>query len=142
MNESVPTPSAPAPSAWLAAFLLLIGSTGFAAAWVLMAWTRDRQCSWMAVLAAIDAILLVRLARVPAGWPRAALAVLATAASIAFANWGIAAAQMGKPMGLLPWESMGKLGPSFAWVLATLANRPADLAWLWIALVVALLAGR
>jgi hypothetical protein len=127
---------------WLAPFLLLIGSTGFAAAWVLLAWTRDQQCSWMAVLAALDAVLLVRLARMPAGWLRATLAGAATAGSILLANWGIAAAQMGKPMGLLPWESMGKLGPSFAWVLVTQANHPADLAWLWLGLVLAVAASR
>jgi hypothetical protein len=127
---------------WLAPVLLLIGSTGFAAAWVLLAWSRDQQCSWMAVLAALDAVLLVRLARMPAGWLRASLACAATAVAILLANWGIAAAQMGKPMGLLPWESMGKLGPSFAWVLATQANQPADLAWLWLGLVLAVVASR
>ncbi|MGN6512681.1 MAG: hypothetical protein ACTHKZ_03805 [Lysobacteraceae bacterium] len=127
---------------WLAFALLSVGSAGFAAAWVLLAWMRDRQCSWMAVLAALDAALLLRLARMRPGWPRAAAAVLATAAAIALANWGIVAAQMGRPMGLLPWQSLTRLGPSLAWTLATLANHPADLAWLWIALVAALLAGR
>jgi len=140
MNESAS--SAPATVPWLAPILLLIGSTGFAAAWVLLAWTRDQQCSWMAVLGALDAVLLVRLARMPAGWLRAGFAGVATALTIAFANWGIAAAQMGKPMGLLPWESMGKLGPTLAWVLVSHANRPADLAWLWVALVLAVMASR
>ena len=142
MNDTSPAPSAPASHAGLAFALLLVGSAGFAAGWVLLAWSRDSQCSWMAVLAALDAVLLLRLARVPAGAGRAAAAVLATAASITLANWGIVAAQMGRPMGLLPWESIAKLGPALAWTLATLANHPADLAWLWIALVVALLAGR
>ncbi|HSR64451.1 MAG TPA: hypothetical protein VLM17_02445 [Xanthomonadaceae bacterium] len=142
MNETTPAPSTAAANPWLALALLLIGSTGFAAAWVLLAWMRDRQCSWMAVLAAVDAALLLRLAHARPGRVRAAAAVLATAASIVLANWGIVAAQVGRPMGLLPWESMAKLGPALAWTLATLANHPADLAWLWIALVVAFLAGR
>ena len=142
LSPHVPSSPAPASVPWLAPFLLLIGSTGFAAAWVLLAWTRDQQCSWMAVLAALDAVLLVRLARMPAGWLRATLAGAATAGSILLANWGIAAAQMGKPMGLLPWESMGKLGPSFAWVLVTQANHPADVAWLWLGLVLAVAASR
>jgi hypothetical protein len=142
MNESASSTPAPATVPWLAPVLLLIGSTGFAAAWVLLAWTRDQQCSWMAVLGALDAVLLVRLARMPAGWLRACFAGVATALTIALANWGIAAAQMGKPMGLLPWESMGKLGPTLAWVLVSHANRPADLAWLWVALVLAVMASR
>ena len=130
------------PSRWLAPALLAIGTTGFAAAWVLLAVARDRQCSWMAVLAAVDAVLLLRIARVAPGAARAGAAVLATAGSIALANFGIAAAQIGRSMGLLPWESLGKLGPSYAWTLATLANQPADLAWLGASLVLAAIAAR
>lgn len=125
-----------------AVLLLLLGSLGFAAAWVLLAYARNQQSSWMAVLAALDAVLLLRLARMPSGWMRAALALVATAGSIALANWGIAATQIGKMMGLLPWQSLTKIGPDYAWTLATLANKPADLAWLAAALVLALLAGR
>lgn len=128
------------PSRWLAPALLVLGSSGFAAAWILLALIRDRQCSWMAVLAAIDAALLLRLARTPAGWPRVLAAVAATAATIALANWGIAAAQVGRLLGLLPWESALRLGPRYAWTLAGLANRPADLAWLAAALLLAALA--
>lgn len=141
MNESVSSP-AHAAIPWLALALLLIGTTGFAAAWVLLASWRDQQCSWMAVLGALDAVLLVRLSRMPSGWLRGAFGGAATALTIALANWGIVAAQMGKPMGLLPWESMTKLGPTLAWVLASHANRPADLAWLWIALVLGVVASR
>lgn len=135
------TQAAPPPR-WLAPILLLVGSLGFAAAWVLLAFARDRQCSWMALLAAIDAAVLLRLSRMQAGWPRAALAVASTGATIVLANWGIAAAQMGRVMGLLPWESMTRLGPSFAWTLANLANPPIDLLWLALALVLAALASR
>ncbi|MEO6263940.1 MAG: hypothetical protein ABIO58_03085 [Luteimonas sp.] len=130
------------PARWLAPALLAIGSFGFAAAWVLLALARDQQCSWMALLAAVDAVLLLRLARMPAGGLRAALAVLATAATIALANWGIAATQIGKVMGLLPWESLAKLGPVFAWTLIRLANHGTDLFWIGLSLLVAALAAR
>ncbi|MDB6163382.1 MAG: hypothetical protein JWL98_814 [Xanthomonadaceae bacterium] len=135
------TSQAPPPR-WLAPLLLLVGSSGFAAAWILLAFARDRQCSWMAVLAALDAAMLLRLSRMPSGWRRASLGVLSTAATILLANWGIAAAQMGKVMGLLPWESMIRLGPVFAWTLANLANPPADLVWLTLALVLGAAASR
>jgi hypothetical protein len=127
---------------WLAPTLLVIGSFGFAAAWVLLAFARDQQCSWMAILAALDAALLLRMARMPRGWLRATLAVVATASTIVLANWGIAAAQIGRTMGLLPWESMTKLGPFYAWTLANLANPPLDLAWLAAALVLAAITAR
>ena len=129
-------------SRWIAPALLVIGSFGFAAAWVLLALARDRQCSWMAILAAIDAALLLRMARMPRGWLRVSLAVIATASTIGLANWGIAAVQIGRIMGLLPWESMAKLGPFYAWTLANLANPPVDLLWLAAALVLAAIAAR
>lgn len=129
-------------SRWFAPALLVIGSFGFAAAWVLLAVARDRQCSWMAILAALDAALLLRMARMPRSWLRAMLAVIATASTIVLANWGIAAAQIGRAMGLLPWESMTKLGPFYAWTLANLANPPVDLVWLAAALVLAAIAAR
>ena len=127
---------------WIAPALLLIGSTGFAAAWVLVAFARDQQCSWMAVLAAVDAVVLLRIARLPSGVARMAFAVGATAFTIALANWGIAAAQIGRSVGLLPWESMMKLGAFHAWVLVNLANPPIDLLWLGASLVVAAVAAR
>ena len=122
--------------------LVVLGSCGFAAAWILLAFARDRQSSWMAVFAAIDAVLLLRLVRMPAGPLRMLAAVAATSLSIVLANWGIAATQIGKLMGLLPWESAFKLGPRYAWTLAGLANQPADLAWLAAALLLAAIASR
>jgi hypothetical protein len=87
-------------------------------------------------------VLLLRLARMAPGWTRSALGVATTALAIALANWGIAAAQIGKLMGLLPWESAFKLGPQYAWTLVGLANKPADLAWLAAALLLAAIASR
>jgi hypothetical protein len=126
----------------LAILLLVAGCLGFAATWVLVAFARDRQCSWMALLAALDAVFLLRLGRVPPGATRSLLAVAATALTIVLANWGIAAAQIGRAMGLLPWESMGKLGPFYAWTLANLANPPVELLWLAASLVLAAIASR
>ncbi len=130
------------PSRWFPIVLVTIGSFGIAAAWVLLAFARNQQSSWMAVLAAGDAVLLLRLARMPPGGLRALLALLATAASVVLANWGIAAAQIGQSMGLLPWQALAKQGLEYSWTLATLANGPADLAWLGGAALLALLAGR
>jgi hypothetical protein len=138
---AAPTAQRTTPSL-LAILLLLAGCFGFAAAWVLVAFARDRQCSWMALLAALDAVFLLRLARMPAGATRSLLAVGGTLLTIVLANWGIAAAQIGRSMGLLPWESLGKLGPFYAWTLANLANPPVDLLWLAASLVLAAIAAR
>jgi hypothetical protein len=127
---------------WLAPALLVLGSLGCAAAWILLALASDRQCSWMALLAGLDAAFLLRLARMPAGRARMLVAMLGAGATIAVANWGIIAGQMGRAMGLLPWESALKLGPHHAWTLAGLANTPTDLAWLAAGLLLATIAAR
>lgn len=126
----------------LAYMLLVLGTAGGAAVWILLALALDRQCSWMAVFAALDAALLLRLGGHRPGWQRALLGVVATIATIVLANWGIAAGQVGTGMGMLPWESALKLGGAHAMTLTQLANQPADLAWLWVSLPVAAFAAR
>jgi hypothetical protein len=133
-----PTPFRPA----VALGLALAGSLGIAAAWILVAQASGRQCSWMAVLAALDAGMLLRMARMPPGAARAACTVLATLLAIALANWGIVATEVGRMLGLAPWASMGKLAFDHGWLLARLANDAVDLAWLAAALVVAIACGR
>ena len=133
-----PTPRA----RWLAPLLLLLGSVFFTLIWILLALYLERPGTWMAVLGALDAAMILRFAGMPAGWARAAWAVLATALMIVLANWGIAATQMGISMGLNPWDSAMKLGLAHAWTLAGLANHAIDLLWMAVALVVAAVAAR
>jgi len=126
----------------MATALLLLGSLGIAAAWILLADARGSQTSWMAVIAAFDAAWLVRLARARPGLVRALAGTAATVLAIVLANWGIVASQLARPMGMLPWESALKLGPHHAYTLASLANSTVDLAWLGAAIVVAAVASR
>lgn len=134
-------PARPASSAFALGWLLL-GSLGAAAAWVLVAMALDAQSSWMALVAAADAALIVRLVRLRPGLARAALGLGSTLLAVVAANWGIVAAWLGGYMGLLPWESMLKLGSGFAWLLVQLSNSPADMAWILLALVAAAVASR
>src|SRR3546814_14954221 len=55
---------------WLAPALLVLGSLGCAAAWILLALSPGRLCSWLALLAAIDAAVLLRPGRHAGGVPR------------------------------------------------------------------------
>ncbi len=127
---------------WLAPVLLLLASLGVAAAWILLAASFNRPLAWMALVAAADAALLLRLSRFPPGAWRALLGIVATALTIAASCWGIAATRIGKPLGLLPWESMLKMGPEFGWLLVRLGTTPADLAWFAAGLATAALASR
>ncbi len=137
-DTSVSSPAA----RWLAPGALLLGSAGLAILWILLSLYLGRPCSWMSVVSAVGASLLLRFAGVRARNTRMAGAVLATLSIIVLANWGIAAAQIGFAMGLNPWDSALKLGMDYAWTLAGLANRGADLAWMAVALAVAILAAR
>jgi len=136
------TDSAVRRARWLAPALLLLATLGCAAAWILVALAAGRQSSWMAVVAAIDAAVLLRVARAPSGLPRAVAGVAATLATIALANWGIAASEIGRSVGMLPWDAAVRLGPDYAWTLAVLANGAADRLWLATAVVVAAIGSR
>ncbi len=121
----------------LALGLLLVVSLGFAAGWCLLAGALESQVAWMAPLAALDAVVMLRLGKMPADWRRPAWAVVATLATILLANWAIAALEIGRSMGLAPWDSALRLGPTYAWELLRLANGPAELGWYAVALAVA-----
>lgn len=144
MQAPVPSThsSSPRPATWPSLLLLLLGTAFFSAIWIMLTVYTGKPCGWMAVLAALDAALMLRMGGMPRGAHRAVLAVLATLAMIALVNWGTAATQIGMAMGLNPWESALKLGMDYAWTLAGLANQTADRVWMGLALVIAAIAAR
>ena len=136
------TDSAVRRARWLAPALLLLATLGCAAAWILVALAAGRQSSWMAMVAAVDAAIVLRIARMPGGTARIAAGVAATLAAIALANWGIAAGEVGRSLGMLPWDAAVRLGPHYAWTLALLANGAADRLWLAAAVAIAAIGSR
>lgn len=140
----IPTASPTTGRARIFAPLLLaaLGVFGMAAGWALIALIVDRHCAWMAVLTAADIALLLRMGRAAPGLPRAATTVVATLATILLANWVIAATQIGGQFGLKLVDSVFRLGTDHAQTLLGLANRPAELAWYAVAVIVALWLGR
>jgi hypothetical protein len=142
--SAIPMPRSPSARLHPAAQcgVLLLASAGAAAAWTLLALALDRQIGWMAVLAALDAALVLRFVRMSAGPARMALAVAGTVLAIVLANWWIAGGQMGALVGLPPWDAIPRLGPAHAWTLLGLANGAAELAWYVVALAVAALIAR
>ncbi len=136
------TDSAVRRTRWLAPALLLLATVGCAAAWILLALATGRQSSWMALVAGVDAALVLRLARMPRGAARAAAGFAAVLATILLANWGIAAGEVGRSLGMLPWDAALRLGPDYAWTLALLANGAVERAWLAAGLAVAAIGSR
>jgi hypothetical protein len=139
------SPAAPAPPRHrivAPVILALFGVVGMSAIWALLALILDRQCAWMAAVAAIDIVLLLRLGRAAPGLPRALVALAATFATVVFSNWIIAASQVGGPMGFRTLDALQRLGTDHAQTLFGLANQPAEWAWYVIAAIIALWAGR
>lgn len=146
MSRQSPLSPSPLAARWLVwpyrLLMLLAACTGFAAIWVALAWSSDGQCSWMAVVGALDVAWIVRLVGWPAGRRRALAAALATVALAIAANWWIIAVQLGAGFGLDPLDSALRLGIHHAWVLARLANGAIDVALIAAAPVVASLLSR
>ena len=116
------------------AVALLVGIAGMTVAWVAAAVLSGWPCSVLALVAAVDMAVLLRLTHAPAGPLRTLLAVLATLAAIAATQWMIAATQMGAVMGLPPFASALRLGPALAFQLVRLSLDRYD----WILLAAAL----
>jgi hypothetical protein len=110
--------------------------------WVLLNLYTGHQHSWVALLAALDIGWILRFGGWRAGWRRGALGLAATASVVAIANWSIIAANLGGMLGLSPLPSALKLGFHHAWILTQMANGPWDVAWIALALLIALLASR
>lgn len=126
----------------LSMFLLLLGMAGFIALWSTLSLATGRQHGGMAVLGALDVVLMLRLGRWPRGPGRMLVAVAGTAALIVASNWLVIAGQLGRMLGLTPLQSALKLGSHHAWTLAQLANGVLELAMVVLALMVAALASR
>ncbi len=142
MTTLLSSPAAPRKRVAVPLLLAVLGILGMSAIWTLLALVVDRQCAWIAAMTAADIALLLRLGRASPGLHRAAMTVIATLATILIANWVIAAAQIGGPMGLGLIDSVQRLGTDHAQTLFGLANHPAELAWYAVAVVIALWLGR
>lgn len=123
--------------AWLAWFLLPLVVAGFAALWTLASLYADRQCSFMAVVGAVDVLWALGLAPRLGPVARGLVAVVATVALVLLANWSIIAIHVGVPLGNGPLDAMSRLGTHHAWTMASLANDWRDAVWIALALGVA-----
>ena len=120
---------------WLLPSVALpVGILGMSAVWVAIAILSDRSCSWLALVAAVDMSLLLRLTNAPPGRLRMVVAVLATALAVALSQWLIVATHLGLALGLEPLASSLRLGPALAWQLGKLSLDRVD----WILLLASL----
>ena len=99
-----------------------------------ISWLARWLLSGLALFAAADMALMLRLTQAPTRWCRRVAAASATALAIAASHWFIVATYLGQALGLGPVESARRLGPVLAWALTSLSLGPAD----WFLLAVSL----
>lgn len=104
----------------------MVGVLGMTAAWVAVAVLSERPCSWLALVAAVDMALLLRLTNAPDGTLRVVVAVVATAMAVVLSQWLIVATHLGFILGLEPVASALRLGPALAWQLSRLSLNTVD----------------
>ena len=133
-------PNTSSANAWLFPLVAVTaGVLGIDALWVAVAVATGRPCSWMALLAAVDVAVLLRLSGVRPGSRRVLACVLATVLAVALAQWLIVATHLGLMLGLQPLDSALRLGPALAGQLMALSMDRGDLAWLLASLPLAAL---
>ncbi|MBW8823762.1 MAG: hypothetical protein JF567_05940 [Xanthomonadales bacterium] len=94
----------------------------FAAAWTVAFSFTQRTMPWLALLAAVDAIVALRLLGMPRGARGAVACGLFVTIAVALASLSIAAISVGGPAGFGLLESLSRLSPALAWELVRLAN--------------------
>jgi hypothetical protein len=120
---------------WLLSGLALaVGITGIVAVWLALAVLSGAACGWLALLAAADMALMLRLTAAPGAWSRRLIAAIATAAAVAISQWFIVATYLGQSLGLTPLESAYRLGPVLAWAMTLLNLHAADWGFILLSL--------
>ena len=112
--NSRPIPHPTASSYAIACVTAIVAIAGIAAIWGGLSLALRSACGWMALVAAVDAALLLRLAGFPAGRARAAIALVTTALSIALAIHVVGAINIGLGLATLPHEAVWRTAPQLA----------------------------
>ena len=121
----------------LPALAWVAGVLGMVALWTAVSLALRSPSGWLALVAAVDLALLLRLSAMPAGRPRAWAAVAGTALAIALGYWFHAAMMMGLMLGLQTVDSALRLGPVLAGELIRHGTSAWDIAWALLALPLA-----
>lgn len=102
----------------LALLACVVATVGVAAVWAGASVLLPFTTAWMAIVAALDAVLLLKLANWPRAPSRAALAVGVTAATVLLAQYFVATARIGLVMGLRPFEALPLMSPDLVLLYA------------------------
>lgn len=121
----------------LALFVALMVMLGIAAAWGTASLFLHSPCSWMALVTAADAAIVLRLAGLARGRARARWSVLVAVLAILAGGFAVAALQIGAAFGSVPHEAVWNIGPGLARTWWQLNAGPWDIAAFALALPLA-----
>lgn len=123
--------SRPAALSWIVPSVALVaGCAGMVGAWVAAGSLSGSSLSWLALVAALDVAMLLRLTQAPASRARILLAVLATGAIVVASQWLLAATRVGVLVGMQTLASAARLGPALGWQVVQLSLDRVD--WVWL----------
>lgn len=126
----------------LAVVAMATAILGIAALWTTINLMTQSLNAWAALVAALDAALLLRLAGIRGGALRIAFAEATTVATTLLAAFLTATTRVGMLFGVEPFEAAQRTGWRMAWTVISARVDAVDCALLAAALVVAWLASR
>lgn len=102
---------------------------GLAALWSGLGLSLRSACAWMALIAALDAAVLMRLAGLPAGRARCLIVLSTTLLALPVSIYCVGATQVGALFGVRPHEALWMTGPDLALTWWRLNTAHYDLAF-------------
>lgn len=94
--------------------LLLLGASVVVLGWATLTALTGRQAGVLAIVAGIEAAVMLRLGGMRPGRWRAVAAVSSTVTMVLVANWLISASLIGQMMGHSMFEAAWRIGPTLA----------------------------
>jgi len=114
----------------LASLTGIAAVAGVAAIWAGVSIFMRSNAPWMAVLAALDAALLLRLSGMVPGRSRASAAVAIVVLTTMLAGFFISAARIGFSLGLRPADALWRMSSELSWLYVSANAGWPELLWL------------
>lgn len=142
MRDVTVTPLSTRAGSIMGLLIAVVAVAGASAIWLGVAVILRSNAGWMAVVVALDAALLLRLAGLRPGARRAIWAIAITLTTIVAAAFLVATARIGMDMGIRPAEAVSKMSLGLSWLWVQSNSGWPEALWVAVAVGVAWRLGR